>query len=308
MDRLEAMAILIAVVETGSLSGAGRRLAAPLPTISRKISDLETHLGTRLLIRSTRKLVLTEAGAAYLAASRRILEEVEEAERAAAGEFISPQGELVVAAPILFGRLHILPLVNEFLARYPAINVRLALSDRNTHLIDDHIDVAARIGALPDSTQVATKVGTVRRIVCASPGFLGAHGIPTTPADLASLDAVTFDVLSAADDWRFQSPGARTELSTPIRSRLSVTTAEAAIDAAIAGVGFTRVLSYQAAAAVKDGRLKVILEDFEGEALDVNLIHAGQGRIPLKTRAFLDIVAPRLRATLVPTPERGRTA
>ncbi len=298
MDRLQAMAILIAVVETGSLSGAGRRLGAPLPTISRKISDLEAHLKTRLLIRSTRKLVLTDAGATYLAAARRILEEVDAAERSAAGEFITPRGELMIAAPIAFGRLHVLPLVNEFLACYPAINVRLALSDLNTHLIDDHIDVAARIGALPDSAQVATKVGTVRRIVCASPAFLDAHGIPRTPADLAQLDAVTFDALSPPDLWRFQSPGGRTELSTPVRSRVSVTTAEAAIDAAIAGVGFTRILSYQAAAAVEDGRLTVILADFEGDALDVSLIHPGQGRMPLKTRAFLDMAAPKLRATL----------
>jgi DNA-binding transcriptional LysR family regulator len=302
------MAILIAAVETGSLSGAGRRLGAPLPTISRKISDLEAHLGTRLLIRSTRKLALTDAGVTYLAASRLILEQVDEAERSAAGEFIAPQGELMVAAPIAFGRLHVLPLVSEFLAHYPAINVRLALSDRNTHLIDDHIDVAVRIGALSDSTQVATKVGAVRRIVCASPAFLGAHGTPKTLADLASLDAITFESLFSADEWRFRSPDAKAELSTPIRSRLSVTTAEAAIDAAIAGVGVTRVLSYQAAVAIKDGRLKVILADFEGEALDVSLIHGGQGRMPLKTRAFLDMVAPRLRAALAPKAERGRPA
>ncbi len=294
------MAILIAVVETGSLSAAGRRLGAPLPTVSRKISDLETHLRTRLLIRSTRKLVLTDAGAAYLAASRRILEAVDEAERSAAGEFIAPQGELMVAAPIAFGRLHVLPLVNEFLATYPAIDVRLALSDRNTHLIDDHIDVAARIGPLPDSTQIATRVGAVRRVVCASAAFLAAHGMPRTPADLTSLDAVTFDALSAPDVWRFQSVGSRIQLDTPIRSRLSVTTAEAAIDAAAAGVGVTRVLSYQAAAAVEDGRLNIILADFEGAALDVNLIHAGRGRMPLKTRAFLDMAAPRLRAALAP--------
>lgn len=304
MDRLEAMAILIAVVETGSLSAAGRRLGAPLPTVSRKISDLEAHLKTRLLIRSTRRLVLTDAGAAYLAASRRILEQVDEAERSAAGEFIAPRGELMIAAPIAFGRLNVLPLVSEFLALYPAINVRLALSDRNTHLIDDHIDVAARIGALPDSAQVATRIGSVRRIVCASPAFLAAHGAPRAPADLASLDAVTFDALSAVDEWRFQPPGSQREFSTPVRSRLAVTTAEAAIDAAIAGVGVTRVLSYQAAAAIEDGRLQVILADFEGDALDVNLIHAGQGRMPLKTRAFLDMAAPRLRATLAPKAAR----
>ncbi len=297
MDRLEAMAILIAAVEAGSLSGAGRRLGTPLPTVSRKISDLEAHLNTRLLIRSTRKLTLTDAGAAYLASARRILEQVDEAERSAAGEYLAPQGELIVAAPIVFGRLHVLPLVNAFLARFPAIRLRLELSDRNADLIEDHIDVAARIGPLPDSTLVATRVGSVRRVVCASPDLLAAHGTPGTPRDLAGLPAVTFNALGGGDAWRFRSGEA-----PAVRPRLSVTTAEAALDAAVAGVGITRVLSYQAAAAVADGRLKVILAEFEDAPLDVSLIHAGQGRLPLKTRAFLDMAAPRLKSELASIP------
>ena len=302
MDRLEAMAIFVAAVETGSLSAAGRRLGAPLPTVSRKISDLESHLKTRLLIRSTRKLSLTDAGAAYLAAARRILDQVEEAERSAAGEYATPQGELVVAAPIVFGRLHILPLVNAFLQQFPAIRVRLELSDRNTDIIEEHIDVAVRIGRLRDSTMVATRVGAVRNVVCASPAYLAAHGTPQTPADLAGLDAVTFNALGGPDAWLFGKAGGASPPADPIRARLSVTTAEAALDAAIAGVGVTRVLSYQAAAAVADGRLQVILGDFEDNPLDVSLIHSGQGRIPLKTRAFLDMAAPRLRQVLASLP------
>ena len=298
MDQLEGMTILVAAVEAGSLSGAGRSLGAPLPTISRKISDLEAHLKTRLLIRSTRKLTLTDAGAAYLEAARRILEQVDEAERLAAGEYAAPRGELVVAAPIMFGRLHVLPLVNSFLAQFPDINVRLALSDRNTHMIDDHIDVAVRIGALPDSALVATRVGAVRSVVCASPAYLAAHGAPKTPADLAGLSAVTVETLDFPDGWRFQAPGSKAELRAPIRSRLAVSTAEAAIDAAAAGTGLTRVLSYQVAQAVAQGRLRLVLRDYEGPALDVNLIHAGQGRLPLKTRAVLDMAAPRLRRVL----------
>ena len=172
MDRLEAMSILVAVVETGSLSAAGRRLGVPLPTVSRKLSELEAHLNARLLIRSTRKLALTDAGAEYLEACRRILEQVGDAERAASGEFSVPRGELVVTAPIVFGRLHVLPVVNAFLARFPEIDVRLVLSDRNLHLIDDHIDVAVRIGALADSNMVATRVGSVRSVVCGSPRVL----------------------------------------------------------------------------------------------------------------------------------------
>lgn len=303
MDRLDAMAIFVAAVETGSLSAAGRKLGAPLPTVSRKISDLESHLNTRLLIRSTRKLSLTDAGAAYLAAARRILDQVEEAERLAAGEYATPQGELIVAAPIVFGRLHVLPLVNAFLQQFPAIRVRLELSDRNTDIIDDHIDVAVRIGRLPDSTMVATRVGAVCNVVCASPAYLAAHGTPKTPADLAGLDAVTFSALGGPDAWVFRKAGGPPTPADLIRTRLSVTTAEAAIDAAIASVGVTRVLSYQAAAAVADGRLKIILRDFEDSQLDVSLIHSGQGRIPLKTRAFLDMAAPQLRQALATLPQ-----
>ncbi len=303
MDRLDAMAIFVAAVETGSLSAAGRRLGAPLATVSRKISDLESHLKTRLLIRSTRKLSLTDAGAAYLAAARRILDQVEEAERLAAGEYATPQGELILAAPIVFGRLHVLPLVNAFLQQFPAIRVRLELSDRNTDLIEDHIDVAVRIGRLPDSTMVATRVGAVRNVVCASPAYLAAHGTPRTAADLAGLDAVTFDALGGPNAWVFRKGRDPSAPADPIRTRLSVTTAEAALDAAIAGVGVTRVLSYQAAAAVAEGRLQIILSDFEGDKLDVNLIHSGQGRIPLKTRAFLDMAAPRLRQALSSIPQ-----
>lgn len=288
MDRLEAMAIYVAVVETGSLSAAGRRLGVPLPTVSRRLADLESHLKTRLLVRSTRKLALTDAGAAFLVSARRILDQVDEAERAAAGEYLSPQGELVVAAPILFGRLHVLPLVNGFLARHPEVRVRLELSDRNADIIDDHVDVAIRIGRLPDSRLMATRVGVVRSVFCASPAYLAAHGTPRTAADLAALDAVVFTALGGRDGW----PDAD---ENPPAPRLSVTTAEAALDAASAGVGVTRVLSYQAAAAVEDGRLQLILPHLDGPDLDVSVIHAGQGRIALKTRAFLDMAAPRLK-------------
>ena len=167
-----------AVAEAGSLSAAGRKLGVPLPTVSRKISDLEAHLKTRLLIRSTRKLALTEAGAAYVAAARRILDEVLEAERAAAGEHAAPRGELVITAPIVFGRLHVLPVIAEFLGQYLEIDVRLVLADRNLHLIDDHVDVAVRIGALADSAMVSTRVGAVRNVVCGSPAYFAAHGVP----------------------------------------------------------------------------------------------------------------------------------
>jgi DNA-binding transcriptional LysR family regulator len=310
MDRLEAMSILIAAAETGSLTAASRKLGAPLPTVSRKVSDLEAHLNARLLIRSTRKLTLTDAGGAYVAACKRILEQVGDAERAASGEYSAPKGDLVVTAPIVFGRLHVLPRINEFLATFPEINVRLLLSDRNVHLIDDHVDLAVRIGLLPDS-MVATRVGFVRYVVCASPAYLAAHGTPKVPEDLSALACVTFDSQTSSTAWNFAPVDSRAERAVPIHSRLAVNTAEAAIDAAIAGVGITRILSYQAAQAVAEGKLQIMLADYEAEPLPINLVHVGQGLLPLKTRAFLDFVAPRIResaanAALVdkPTPKQ----
>ena len=298
MDRLEAMSLLVAVAEAGSLSAAGRKLGVPLPTVSRKISELEAHLNTRLLTRSTRKLALTDSGAAYVAAARRILDEVSEVERAASGEHAAPRGDLVITAPVVFGRLHVLPVIAEFLTQWPEINVRLVLADRNLHLIDDHIDIAVRIGALADSALVATQVGAVRSVVCGSPAYFAAHGVPERPEDLAALTAVTFDALSSPQPWIFRDPKSKRELRAPVRSRLSVNTAEAAIDGAAAGLGVTRVLSYQVAEAVLDGRIQIVLAEYEPAPLPVSLIHAGHELTPLKVRMLLDFAAPRLRARL----------
>ena len=305
MDRLEAMSILIAAVETGSLSAAGRKLGTPLPTISRKVAELEAYLHTRLLVRSTRRLILTDSGAAYVAACKRILEQVGEAERTASGEYNAPKGDLIIAAPVVFGRLHVLPAINDFLSHFPDINVRLVLSDRNVNLFDDHVDMAVRIGPLPDSSMVATRVGSVRRVVCGSPAYFAGHGVPTAPADLSAVSCVTFDILASATSWSFAASGSNAEQTVAIRSRLSVNTAEAAIDAAVAGVGVTRVLSYQAAKAIEQGKLVAVLEEFEPEPMPVSLLHAGQGLLPLKMRSFLDFVAPRLRKALLPPKHDG---
>jgi DNA-binding transcriptional LysR family regulator len=297
MDRLEAMSILLAAVAAGSFSAASRKLGVPLPTVSRKVAELERHLGARLLVRSTRKLALTDAGAAYLAACKRIIEQVEDAEAAAAGEYTMPRGELTVAAPIVFGRLHVLPIVGDFLARHADIDVRMALSDRNVDLIDDHIDLAVRIGALADSRMTAARVGAVRRVVCGSPGFLAAHGTPKRPEDLAGLPCVSFASTAGDTSWAFaRGRGAARQVA--VRTRLVVNTAEAAMDAAIKGVGLTRVLSYQASRPVRDGKLRIVLREFEPEPLPVSLIHAGADLIPLKIRSFLDFAAPRLRRSL----------
>lgn len=296
MDRLEAMAILLRVTEDGSFSAAARALGMPLATVSRKVSELEAHLGTRLLLRTTRKVTPTDAGAVYLASAKRILEQVGESERIAAGEFLAPRGELVLTAPILFGRLHILPVVADFLAAYPEIAVRLLLSDRNLHLLDEHVDMAARIGKLPDSSMVATRIGAMRTVVCASPDLLVRHGTPEALEELGALPCVSFDFVSPASRWAFRRDDAVIDL--PIRPRLRVSTAEAAVSAAALGVGATRVLHYQCSDAVRSGALVIILQGFEVEPLPVHLIHAGQRLLPSKMRVFLDFAADRLRDRL----------
>lgn len=297
MDRLAAMAVFVEAVDQGSLSAAGRRLGLPLATVSRRLSELETHIGTRLLVRSTRQLALTDAGQAYLGACRRILEEVGEAERAAAGEYAAPRGELVVAAPMVFGRMHVLPLIGAFLRQYPDVDVRLVLGDRPLNLLDEHVDLAVRIGALPDSSLVAVRVGEVRRVVCASPGYLAERGVPERPDDLVGHDGITFDGLRSPLPWVFRID--RTEAAIPIRSRLTVNNANAAIDAAIDSLGVTRVLSYQIADELRSGALQTVLQAYEPAAWPVQLVYARQGRLPVKLRAFIDAVAPALRERML---------
>jgi DNA-binding transcriptional LysR family regulator len=296
MDRLEAMSVLVSAVEAGSLSAAARRLGSPLATVSRKVSELESHLKTRLLIRSSRRLTVTDAGRAYIEACKRILEEIAEAERAATGEYRAPKGALAVTAPIVFGRLHVLPIVIDFLEAYPEIEVRLSLADRVVNLVEDGVDLAVRIGDLPDSSLIATRVGAIRRVVCGSPRYFAARGTPREPRDLAAHDCVTFAGLSSANAWTFSK--GKSELSVAIRSRLVVNTAEAAVDAAVAGVGVTRVLSYQIAEARRSGLLDVVLEEFEPVPWPVGLVYGDQGPMPLKLRAFVDFAAPRLKAKL----------
>ena len=303
MDRFEAMSMLVTVTEKGSFSAASRALQVPLATLSRKISDLEALLGARLLLRTTRKLSLTDAGIAYVAAARRILEQVEDAEREAVGEFTTPKGELVITAPILFGRLHVLPIVTDFLSTFPEIRIRLLLADRNLHLIDDNVDMAVRIGALADSSMIATHVGTMRTVTCASPALLAGHGIPKTPHDLARMPCVAFDSPMPSPGWRFRQPGSHASVEVAIQPRLSVTTAEAAAAAAVRGVGVTRLLHYQVVDSLERGELKLILKSFEPEPAPVHLVHASRGQMPLKMRRFLDFAAPRLKKTLAPREE-----
>jgi DNA-binding transcriptional LysR family regulator len=299
MDRFEAMSVLLEVVDSGSFSAAGRRLHMPVTTIARKISDLETTLGAKLLIRTTRKLSLTDAGTIYLAAARRIVDQVDEAEREVAGEFTVPKGELVITAPVQFGQLHVLPVVTDFLAAFPQINIRLLLQDRNVHLVEDHVDMAVRIGSLADSSMIATRVGLMRMVFCASPQLLADTGVPQSPDDLQKMPLVAFEGPIPSAGWRFVDPQTKLPFVVPVVARLSVTTAEAAVRAALMHVGVTRLLHYQAADAVRAGTLRLILERFEPEPLPVSLVHFGRGQMPLKMRSFMDFALPRLRQSLL---------
>jgi DNA-binding transcriptional LysR family regulator len=298
MDRLEAMSILVTATDAGSLSAAARRLGTPLATVSRKVSELEAHLNTRLLNRSSRRLTLTEAGQSYVAACKRILDDVEEAERAASGEYSAPRGDLIITAPIVFGRLHVLPVVTAFLEAYPEINIRLVQADRTANLAEEHIDLAVRIGELPDSSMIAVRIGTIRRVVCGSPAYLAARGIPRHPSDLAAHDCIAFEGPVSLSAWTFVTGNSETTVT--VRPRLSVNTAEAAIDAAVAGLGLTRVLSYQTASARHAGTLALVLEEFELTPWPVSLVYPARQLLPLKLRAFIDFAAPRLKAALSP--------
>jgi len=292
MDRLESMSILVAAVEAGSLSAAGRRLGLPLATVSRKVADLEEHLKTRLLNRSSRKLTLTDAGETYLEACKKILEAVDEAERSAAGEYTAPKGELIISVPILFGRLHVLPVAIEFLAAFPDVDIHMIFSDRVANLFDERIDLAVRIGDLPDSSLLARRIGSITRVVCASPAYFEKYSPPHTPHDLQGHRCVTCEALTSPESWTFG------ETTVAITSKLVVSTAQAAVDAAIAGVGVTRVLSYQVADAVEAGSLIVVLREFEPPAWPVNLVYTGGRFQPLKVRSFLDFAAPKLKDRL----------
>jgi DNA-binding transcriptional LysR family regulator len=297
MDRLEAMSIVLLAVEKGSLTAASKFLNMPLPTVSRKLTELETHLGTKLLQRSTRKLTLTEAGEAYVRSVKRIMGDIQEAEKEASGEYKTPRGELVLTAPFRFGQVYLLPIVTEFLATYPDITIRLLLSDHNLHLLNDHVDMAVRLGALPDSSMIATRVGLMDTLVCASPEFLSQHGTPKHPNDLQSLPCVVF-AGPATSMWSFRDPATKREFEVPIFPRLSVTSAEAAVQAAVRSTGLTRIYRYHCAELLRAGTLVQVLGRFDVKAIPVQLVHAARGALPLKMRMFLDLAAGRLRRDL----------
>nr|WP_108512976.1 LysR family transcriptional regulator [Bradyrhizobium algeriense] len=301
MDRLEGMSIVLAVAEAGSLSAAARRQKMPLATVSRKVSELEAHLHTKLFNRSSRALVPTDAGLSYIAAAKRILADITEAERAASGEYTTPRGDLRVSTLVALGRLCLQPILAEFLVTFPEVDVELNLQDRTVNLLEEHIDVALRVGALADSSSIAVRVGEIHRMACASPAYLKSRGTPKSPDDLSAHDCISYPPIQSPGTWRFRRD--QTEYVVPVRSRFVASNLESACDAARAGLGITVAFSYLLAESIKSRQLIALLQDFQPPQQPVSLVYSPNRFMPAKLRAFLDFAVPRLRAQLADLPK-----
>jgi DNA-binding transcriptional LysR family regulator len=288
MDRIEAMQTFVTVADLQGFAPAARKLGLSPPAVTRLIAALEERLGTRLLQRTTRKVALTDAGARYLERARRILADIEEAELAAESERTRPTGRLVISAPVGFGRLHVSQVMSAYLKRYPEVSGELRLEDRMVNLVEDGVDLAVRIGHLPDSSLVARQVGEMRRVVVASPAYLKARGEPKAPEALTSHQIIQFGGSALTADWRFAKDGK--ELRIDVAPRFTSNVADAAIQHALEDGGLTRVLAYQAADAIRRGRLKIVLQKFELPALPVHMVYPTSRLLSAKVRAFIDLV------------------
>jgi DNA-binding transcriptional LysR family regulator len=288
MDRIDAMQAFVAVADLQGFAPAARKLGLSPSGVTRLIAALEQRLGARLLQRTTRSVTLTDIGTRYLERARRILADVEEAEGSAQDERTRPSGRLVVSAPVGFGRLHVSPVMSAYLKRYPEVSAELRLADRMVNLVEDGIDLAVRIGHLADSSLVARHVGEMRRIVVASSGYLQQRGEPNTPEAIASHETIQFGAMTASPDWRFVEDGR--EIRVACTPRFTTNSADAAIQYAEQGGGLTRVLAYQAADAIKGGRLRVVLAQFEQPPLPIHIVYPTSRLLSAKVRAFIDLV------------------
>lgn len=293
MDRWQAMRVFVRVAEGGGFAAAARQLAMSPPAVTRAVAALEDRIGTRLLTRTTRSVKLTEAGGRYLEDCRRILAEIEEAEAAAAGSYATPSGTLTVTAPVQFGRLYVLPVITDYLAHHAAVSARALFLDRVINLIDEGADVGVRIGPLAESGLTAVRVGAVRRVLCAAPGYLERHGQPATLRDLRHHAVIGSASQGLGADGRF---GPEPGTAVALRPRLSCNTIDSVLAAALAGQGIAQLLSYQVAPALAEGRLRLVLEDPAAAAMPVHVVSPEGRRAPAKVRAFIDLAVARLRA------------
>lgn len=289
MDRIEAMTVFIAVADLQGFAPAARKLGISASAVTRMVAALEERLGARLLQRTTRSVMLTDVGARYLERARQIIADIEEAEGSAQAERARPSGRLVVSAPVGFGRLHVTPLISAYLQRYPDVSGELRLTDRMVSLVEDGIDVAVRIGHLPDSSLVARHIGSMSRVVVASPDYLAQRGQPKTPEDIAKHDTIQFGTIASAPEWRFVRDGDDIRIThTP---RFTTDVADAAIWHAEHGGGLTRVLAYQAADALAAGRLKRVLTRFEPPVVPIHMVYPTSRLLSAKVRVFIDLAA-----------------
>ncbi|SHG65015.1 LysR family transcriptional regulator [Massilia sp. CF038] len=294
MDRMHLMTVLIAVGEDQSFAAASRKLNLSPAAITRAVVSLETQLGVKLFQRTTRSVRLTEAGARYLADARDIMARIAEADEAASGINASPRGQLAVTAPVLFGKLYVMPTVVAFLQRYPAVDISAFFVDRSVNLVDEGMDVAVRIGHLPDSSLKALRVGSVRRVLCASPAYLARHGVPRSPAELAQHTIIAASGVSPRVEWKFG--GGAEPSALRMQPRLTVSSNDAAIEAVMQGLGIARLLSYQVAAQVAAGAISVVLAPYEEEPWPVHVLHRESKYGSAKVRAFIDMLSASLRA------------
>jgi DNA-binding transcriptional LysR family regulator len=301
MDRLSAMATFVKVVELGSLSGGARSMSLPLTSVSRQVNGLEEHLGARLLVRTTRRLSLTEEGRTYYDYAKRILSEVEEVELVLARHRSEPTGRLVVGTPVLFGRLVIAPLLPKFLAAHPRLTVDLTLVDRFVNLVEEGFDIAIQLGSLEDSSLMARKLGTVHRVVCAAPSYLKQHGEPQTPSDLEAHDCLLFTLLDADQQWRFNTgPG---EIAIPVSGRVRSNNADALLIAALGGAGLIRAPYPQVHTYIESGQLKIVLREFEFLPAPIYALYPHARLISPKVRAFMDLLIERFASREFSTAE-----
>lgn len=294
MDRLHLMSVFVAVAEKEGFAAGARRLNMSPPAVTRAVAALEERLGVKLFNRTTRYVRTTEAGQRYLEDARRILADVDAADEAATGVNAEPRGQLTVTAPVLFGRMYVMPGIVEYLQRYPRTEVSALFLDRIVNLLEEGVDVGVRIGELPDSSMRALRVGSVRVVLCASPQYLQNHGVPQQPPDLLEHSIVASSAGGNAFDWRFEtSSGSR---ALRIQPRLTVTTNDAAIEAALQGFGITRLLSYQVAPQLATGELKSVLKEYESRPRPIHIVHREGRHASAKVRTFVDLMAERLRA------------
>lgn len=284
MDRLRAMQVFVRIVEAGSLTGAAAALGMSGPAVVRSLAALERAIGVRLLQRTTRRSSLTDEGREYYERCKRVLAQVEEADTSMSARRSEPHGRLRITAPATYGRMHVAPIVNAFIAKYPQVEVELLLLDRVVDLVEEGLDAAVRIGELPDSTHVARALGETRRVVCAAPAYLRRAGTPKTPADLHAHRCIVFSGLAAANEWSFGAKRQR----VAVRPVLRTNQVDAALDACIRGLGCGQFLSYQVDAALREGTLKRLLKEYEPPALPIHIVYP-HARPSSNVRAFIEL-------------------